>query len=355
MDWTTPGRIDSFEFEKIKINNLSKSLGKITGVTEGTLTFGYDTELKVSGTLTVVNTNFVNNCLIRVWYKPTLNGKTEKIELCTCFAKTSEMSYDNGMWSGTINLRSVLARHIDDELAKNYVIAKGKRALSYFDNMFKWLGGAAVRSGVKNKKYTKNVVYEMGKRPMDVLQGIADFVGGQITCDTHGRTVLQKYVAPGKKTVSYTLPSGSYSVTLPGLSFEDSTAGTVNRVGVKYTYNNKTIWGLAKAASSSNISYAKQGRHITRTFTLNSMSPKTKARANAVAKSKLYSESTRSKYWKLKCYYLPITALCLKGGVVRFRYGTLDIDALVYSVDMDLSPGGMLDVTLKEVRRRGSL
>lgn len=366
MDWKASGRIDSYEFEKIAVNNLSKSLGKITGVTGGKLTFGYDTELKVSGTLDVVNTNFTNNCLIRVWYvvKANNSAKAERIELCTCFAETSEMDYINGQWSGTINLRSVLARYIDDQIPKNWVFAaykKGKqekRALNYFDNFVKSCGGVAVRSGVSNKKYDKNQVYEMGTSPMAILQAIAKHVGGMITCDTHGRMVLRKRHTYNKNNSYYALPSGSYSVTLPGLTYENSTAGTTNRYAVKYTYKDskgkeKTLWGLAKSASGYGSTSA--GRWITQTETLNSMSPKTQKRIDEIAKKRLNANDNVTKYWKLKCFYLPLTDRCLEGKFVRFQYGKLDIDARVWSVDMDLSLGGMLEVTLKEAYRRGSI
>lgn len=359
MDFTKSGRIDSYEFEKVQVGNIEKSLGRIKGVTGGTLTFSYYSDLKVSGMLEVIDTKPLNNCLIRVWYTPTLDGKTERIELCTCFASTTEARYENGKWSGQVELSSVLARHIDDKLHKHYTMSKGKGAIDYFKSMFKWLGGAYKISGVKNKKFSKTVVAEFGKTPMEVLQYIANYVDGEITCDTHGRTVLKKYVVPSKRPVRYTLPSGAYSVTLPGYDYKDSSAGTPNRVAVKFTYRKNgakkdtTLFGLASVAKSNAISRSKTGRYITECVELNNVSPKTQAKVNALAKSALKRVSQCTKYYDIECYYLPIHKYALDGSVVRFKYDNLDIDAVVASIDMDLSVGGKMKVSLRRVRSHG--
>ena len=367
MDWSTPGRIDDFEFIKINPNALGTSPGTIDGVVGGKLTFDYDSELKVSGSLDVVNTNFTNGCLIRIKYvvKKNNSAKAEKFTLCTCYADTTEMNYENGQWNGTINLRSVLSRYIDDQISNNWVFQSGSSAIKHFKNTFSWLGGAyTIKSNVKDKKYPytskgkkKNVVHQMGTSPMEVLNSIAKFLSCEITCDNYGQTVLQKKIAPKYKAVSKPIPSGDISVTLPGLTKEDTVAGTVNRVVVRYSYKKsgktETLRGVASVVKTHRASYKNQGRYVTKTYTLNTMSPQTQKRIDQIAKNYLLKDSAITRYWKFTCFYVPITDICLKGGVVQFDYGNLKIDAQVVSVDMDLAPGGKLEVTLKEVRRRG--
>ena len=111
--WTTSGRIDSFEFEVMASNDVDKHVGWLKGVTGGTLTFGYDTDLKVSGSLNVSSTEFVESCVLRVWYKPTLGTEKKELLLCTCFATTESMTFDKGRYSGSLTLSSMLARYID--------------------------------------------------------------------------------------------------------------------------------------------------------------------------------------------------------------------------------------------------
>lgn len=356
--WTESGRIDGYVFEKIPIKGIDADpSGELNGVIGGELNFSYDSSLKVSGSLDVTKTNFINNCYIRIWYTPTLNGEKKRIRLCTCYASTSNGHYEDGLYSGTIELKSVLLRHTGDKLRKNYTLAKGKSALAAFKAMFKWLGGTYAVKGMKDKKFTKNTVVEFGRAPMEVLQYIADFLGGEITCDTYGRTVLQKYTIPSKKPISYTIPSGAASVTLPGIDIHNSQANTPNYTAVRYQYTEgsgknavtREIIGTAAADSSSAISRNKCGRFITETYNLSDMSPKTKARADAIAASKLKSASKHYVTYKVRCFYLPIEI----GQVVRFRYDDIDIDGLVSKIDMKLGDALTMDVTLRRVRKHG--
>ena len=96
--WTASGRVDAFEYELVPVASVNgKPSGKLTGVTGGQLNFNYYSTEKVSGKLEVVDTGFVKNCYVRVWYKPTLPGEgSKKIELATCFASTERSHYADG-------------------------------------------------------------------------------------------------------------------------------------------------------------------------------------------------------------------------------------------------------------------
>lgn len=381
--WTETGRIDSFEFEKIPIGSVNgKPTGKLEGVEGGQLSWKYDSELKVSGSLNVSKTPMIQNCYIRVWYTPELNGQKKRIELATCFASTENGHYEDGVYSGTIELRSVIARFTDDKLSKNYTIPKGSSAIAYWKKMFSWHGGVFAIKGVRDRKASANQVFEWGKSAMEPLSWIAKFLGAQITEDTHGRIVLQKYVSPGKKPVSYTIPSGAHSVTLPGIDITSSQAGTVNRASVRHKFNEKyqvrdgvyksnytdakgvhhrkgspkyktesrekVIIQTVAAASSSAISRQKAGRFITECYELSSMSPKTVARAKQLAEQKLKGASGVTTKYQFKCFYLPIKI----GQVVAFKYDKINIDGMVTDIDMDLEPGLPMTVTIRKVRNR---
>lgn len=381
--WTESGRIDSFEFEKIPIGSVnSKPTGKLEGVNGGQLSWKYDSELKVSGSLNVVNTPMIQNCYIRIWYTPELNGQKKRIELATCFASTENGHYEDGLYSGSIELRSVLARFSDDKLSSNYTIPKGSSAIEYWKKMFLWHGGVYAINGVKDRKASANQVFEWGKSAMEPLQWIAKFLSAQVTEDAHGRIVLQKYVAPGNKPISYTIPSGASSVTMPGVDITSSQAGTVNRASVRHKFSEKyqvrdgvyasnytdakgvvhkkgspkyktetrekTIVQTVAASSTSAISRAQAGRYITECYELSSMSPKTEARAKQLAEEKLKSASGVTTKYQIRCFYLPI----LIGQVVTFRYDRINIDGLVTDIDMDLEPGCPMTVTIRRVRSR---
>lgn len=360
-DWTASGRVDSFEFEQIPVSSVNnRPTRKLAGIAGGSLSWKYDSELKVSGQLQVSDTPFMQNCYIRIWYTPRLNSATQRIEVATCFASTEDGHYEDGKYSGTITLRSVLARFADDKMTGNFTIPKGASAIAYFKKMFQWNGGQYAIKGVKDRKVSANQVFEWGKSPMEPLQWLADFLGAQITEDPHGRVVLQPYVTPGKKPVSYTIPVGTRSVTLPGVDIGNDMFGTTNRATVRYKWTEqyqsggktesreKAIIATAKASPASAISREKAGRFITETYELTSLNPKTQANANKIAATKLKQASGTTVKYVFNCFYLPIQI----GQVVRFRYDKIDIDGLVTDVDLSLEPGVPMTVTLRKVRGR---
>lgn len=359
--WTASGRVDAFEYELVPVASVNgKPSGKLTGVTGGQLNFDYYSTEKVSGRLDVVDTGFVRNCYVRIWYKPTLPGNgSKKIELATCFASTERSHYSDGIYSGQVELHSVLWRFTQDKLHKNFTASAGESAIDVFKRIFKWLGGQYVINGVTDRKLSKNHVFERGESPMTALQWIADYLSAEVTCDTHGRVVLQKYVVPSKKAVAYTVPTGGNSVTMPGIDISSTHTGTVNRVSVKHEWTEqrtvsgrkqsvkKSLLGIAVAANSSDISRQKAGRYVTEVYDLDAMKPLTQARVDAIAKSKLKTASAVTQSVQFETIsYLPLQI----GQVVKFRYDKLAIQGMVASIDLDLSAGCPMTVTLRKVR-----
>ena len=268
INFNASGRVDSFEFEKISCKDLNKKIGTLQGVVGGTLSFGYYTDLQVSGELEVVNVpaSMMNDeYLIRVFFCPTLNGKTQRIELGT-FYFTANLHYENGIYKGTLSLRSLLARHIDDATTKKWTLSKGQTVKTMYSNVFKALGGFPKISGVKNAKLAKTYVFDTGSSPMSILQYIADFAGGEIVVDTHGRTVLQKYNTPRVKVknIKHTIKADANSILLPGMDMSNTLKEIPNRVVCVFNLNNGNTTtqyvGAAALTKACPRSYAKIGR-----------------------------------------------------------------------------------------------
>jgi hypothetical protein len=354
VDWTASGRQGWYECYRI---DAARGIGgkqvKMSGIVGGNLTWSLDSDTKVSGSLEVTRTGMVHNSYIRVYYCAKVGNRTQRVELCTCFAKTESGHYDpaGDTYSGTIDLVGVLARHTEDKLCRNFVLAKGKSALGYFREVFRWLGGAYKIQGVKDKRISKTKVVEVGETPMTILQYIADYLGAEITCDTHGRTVIRKYVAPSRKKRSYVTPSGQRALALPGIDISSAQDGTVNRAVVKYTYRDKsgkdvTILGAAAASSSSAISRKRTGRWVTEVYDLNGMSPRTAARAKQLATSRLRRASGYTTSYTYQSLYMPYHI----GDVIDFRQGKIRCRGIVTGIDMTLDAAGSMTTTIRKVR-----
>lgn len=398
--WTTSGRVDNFAFEIVAANDLKKHLGWLEGVRGGKLTFGYDTDLKVSGSLDISSTEYIENCVVRVHYRPKLGTVEKDIVLCTCIAVAANMDFEKGRYTGSIELSSMLLQYTEDKIRKAFTIGKNKSYKSEFKRLIKAINGGkySFGSNLKDKKCTAAVAFEIGKTPMEVIQAIAEGLGGQVGVNTTGYLTINQYLTPAKKSCTLRLPTGSYSVTMPKVQIEDNGSTVPNRVSYKCTASwkqtvyvldkkgkktkhtsgankgkyktkvekkSKVIEGRAQVSANSALHYNKRGRWITENYSttknlgsvgltstsaLNTKLDNLQKDMNKKAASKLSSLTTRTRSYLIECYYLPITC----GQVVEFEYVasgiSLHVQAMVMSIEMDLAAGCKMSVNLKHVR-----
>jgi hypothetical protein len=248
---------------------LNTSLGSLDcQVVGGSLDFSYYSDLKVSGSLDVVNAPgnmATQDYLIRVWYCPELNGQSKKIELGT-FYFTADLHYENGMYSGSLDLRSLLARHLDDVTTCKWTLGKGKKVSDLYKAVFKSLGGFPKIEGIKDVKLTKTHVFDIGSQPMEILQYLADACKGEISINSHGQTVLRPYTAPAKKAqnITHTISANVSSVVLAGIDIANNWEELPNRVVCLFEEGSgadaKQYSGIAALGASHGRSYQKIGK-----------------------------------------------------------------------------------------------
>ena len=400
--WTTSGRVDTFLFEIVAPNDFNKHLGYLSGVKGGKLNFGYDTDLKLSGSLDISSTKLVENCVVKVHYCPRLSESQKKdIVLGTCFASVDKMNFDKGRYFGTIQLSSALVRYTDDVLQTSFTIGKNKTYKNELARLLKREssgGKYKFDSNVSDKKCTSAKAFEKNVKTMDVIQAIADGLGARVDVSAHGVMQFEKYFAPSKKNCTLKLPTGQYSVTMPNIEIDDGKSGMPNRIAYhcevswsekvyvldkngnkqKYTSGEnkgkyktktekrtKTIVGKAQVKSSSPLHFSKRGRWVTQVFSyskelsaskvnstekLNAELDKIKKEANNKAATKLSSLTSGSKKYIINCFYLPVEC----GQVVEFEHIAsgikLHVQAMITDIELDLSVGAKMKMTLKHVR-----
>lgn len=366
-DYTISGRYDSFEFQTLSsIKSVKEtSDGILKGVVGGTITWDDTTDLKVTGSLNVINTPMLHNMYIRIYYVSTIpvpnssKSKTYKYLLATCYADTERGHYENGKYSGTVSLRGTLARYIDDKIAKNFTLSKGTGIVKYIRDLFSWFGGQYKIIGLKERNCERAHVWEFGSAPYTVIGENAAYVGGVLTSLRDGTTLVQKYVDPAKRPVTYSFPTGTKSVTLSGVDIESTQGSAINRVAVQYMKDEEytdskgktktrqvPINATAEVSSDNVASRKKTGRLVTYTESISTMSPETVDRAKALAKNRLSLYGGYTVHYTIRCMFLPISI----GEVVRFKYDKIDIDGLVLSIEYDLKPGCPMKVVLRKIR-----
>lgn len=349
-NWNKSGRIDTFEFEKVDNQDINVSLGKLEcQVVGGSLTYSYYSDLKVSGTLEVINAPSdmaENDYLIRVWYVPTLDGETKRIELGT-FYFTAELHYENGMYKGSLELRSLLARHIDDLTIQKWTLAKNKTISQCYLDVFTALGGFPVIDGIRDTTLTSAYVFDVGTAPIAILQYLADTCGGEIAVNTHGQTVLRNYRTPTEKAkdIDTVIAANGDSVVKAGMNISNSWNEIPNRVCCSAEVNGKQYVGVAALASDEPRSYDSIGRWITEYYQESNIKAPYADNLKKLAAAYLQLLNNKTIYYEFDCYYQPIEI----GEVIELKYDDIVVKGLVSDIDLDLSIGAPMRVRIRKV------
>lgn len=384
MDWTKTGRVYSFEFMWVNPANLDDETGGLEGVTGGSLTFGYDTDEQVSGSLSLTCEDPDALCgMLRVYALSTLDGSAfERVELATCYASAGEMERLHGRWRGTLELRGPLSRYKDDCINGVWTAAKGSTWKKEWKAVFSRVGGAHLwRADLPDKEVGASKTLDFGSTQLDRLEAIRKAVGGRLTSDSHGRVVMERYVAPAKRALAGRLPEGEDSVTLAGVTLASPAGPIPNRVVVRWKrkvkvkryvldekgnkvkyksgdkkgkYKTKTVtetrvgYGKAAVAATSAYSKAKTGKWVTAAYDVTNPSKYDgKVDLNKTAAAKLAALVSAKATYTIEHYFLPIRC----GEVWELEQDGLHVQGMVVSMEMELSPGLPCTTELRHVRR----
>ena len=351
-DWNRSGRVDTFYFEKINPTNLDDTLGELEGyVTGGSLTFNYDSDTKVSGTLDIINAPYdlsQKSFLIRIWLQSEFDGETEEVEIGT-FYYTADLTYNNGKYDGQIKLKSTLCRYTEDTLIKNFPFRKGNKLSAYFKYAVKLFGKwGRIEGALANRKIKKTNIVKLGQKPIQVLQYIADKSEGQITVDSHGVCVLKRYIEPSQKEVSYIISADEDSVITSSLGITSSFQEAPNRV-MAYTQVDKKVYkGFAELAKSDSRSKNNMGRYITKTIQVSGAKKPYKKNLAKRARQELIEANTIRTFYEFETYYQPIEL----GEVIQLNYGNISVNGLVSDIDLNIGAGAKMKVKMRATKRQ---
>lgn len=124
------------------------------------------------------------------------------------------------------------------------------------------MGGFPVIDGIRDVKIDKAIVFDVGTKPMEILQYLADLVGGEIAISSHGQTVLRNYRLPAEKAldVKTVIAANGESVVHPGIDISNSWSEIPNRVCCLAEVGGKQYIGIAALASDESRSFDNLGK-----------------------------------------------------------------------------------------------
>lgn len=344
MDWTDKTREDSFIFEMLDPFDIESSRGYLEGVVSGSpsLTFGYYTDTRISGSLESINSNYIDYSLIRIYH--IVRNWGYKNELGTFFVSNKDGAH-NQAYKRSFDLVSMLCRVSDDALPYNFVIQQGATAKETLLRLFSDYGMSCTINATNDKQYSSSVVYEVGENVLSVMMDIANDANLRLELNGHGTVLVTNYQSPSKSQGSVFDFADDNGTISGDITETNDWFGTVNRVIVSSDQDEQTVSGFADRDSSSKVSYNNLGRRNAAVESVTDLTPFTNDGASSKASSLLGTYEEDPTEWTFEGIYIPyeigsIVTLTLK-GVTRY--------AMIKNKTVKLQPGMLTGYTLKEV------
>ena len=351
VTWADMGRRFRVECYMVAPRNLEHVYGKLEGVdlSESSLTGEYYTDTRTSGTLKVVNGNYIKNTLIRV--VASIPERNWRRELGTFAVTGRSENRENGAIETTLDLSSMLATLSNDVAGGVWSMPRGTSAKAAVKSIVEGAGRSFVDVDSFDAQMTQTVVLDPTKSQLAKLYSIANVTGGRLDVDGHGNITLSRYVPPSERTPAFDLSlSSPNGIVVDGVKCKSDFESVPNRVVVSYSYQRdggSTEYVTATVdASGTGTDKRARGWVVADVRQLNNLSPRTREHAMEIAKQRL-SRERESIEWELKTMYIPVwegdvVSLEVNGGE---HSGTRK--CLVKSVKLDLKDM-TLDLTLKE-------
>lgn len=313
-------------------HNLEVTRGELTGVTACTITDGYESDTKISGSITTIADNYIGGS----WLRITVDGK----EVATLgVSNIAAAQAPEGGEQVTYTLQSVLWMLNADLAYSLYTIGKNTKTTDVIKSICKTCGKSVVFQGsAKNSIYSAAKAYERTDSYRAILADNASKSGNQLSVDGHGRISVSAYVAPGSKAVSYVLDADAKDGIIldPGYEDTDQTGEAYNRTVVVATNNSgdkeKVITAHSDAPASSPISSSYRGWTRTQVHDVQDMSPFTQAKANSLVNTYISDDRSRGITRSATTMYFP----CAGGEIVEWKQDGKTKKYQIQTVESDL-------------------
>lgn len=333
-------------------HNLDTVRGELSGVTDCSLTFGYYSDTRVSGSISTVNDNYIGGSWLRIFVtipeKLAMQDYTGVYEIATLGVQsfTSEMIPEGGE-SRTYSLQSVLWMLSEDAAYTLFTIGANTPASTVLRNIASICQKEITFApGFKDGWFGNPVAYERTDSYRSILSDVASASGNQLSVDSHGRLKVDPYINPSNREVDWSidLDSESSIVLEPGYSDTDQTGEAYNRTVVMATSNDQTIVAASDAPSDDPISSAYRGWTRTKVHQVSEMSPFTQWRAQQLTDQYIYDDRNTGYSRTCTCLYWPAQ----EGEILEWKQYGYTTKYLIQTIDADYSKW-TVKLTLKEV------
>jgi hypothetical protein len=343
---------------------------EVIGVLEGvelegsTLSWGYDTDTRFSGTIRTLGSNWIEHSALRVIHRvPEWNYS--KV-IATGLVMERPWSRTQGGNVVDFQLSSTIAALEKDYIPWHYTLASGATSHSAFTEMISGAEGrqSRIESDAVSYVYNESKVYEMGDSRLADIIDICKTSGNRYDVDGYGVITMSREVPPDQRGIDWTLDaSDARTNVLDGISGGTSKYNSPTAVIATYKGTlkgddgkpvkddeNKSqsieLWSKADIAGPENSGV--RGYTIAVVESVSDLEPQTQQALDQIAQNKANELVQAYREWELSCLYMPMETgdmvnLILPDGVDGGPH-----KCLVKNIELSLNTM-VLRMTLKEV------
>lgn len=330
--WRDATRDDVIRVLLVDPANLDTVRGELGGVIlrRCSLTFGYDTDNRVSGKVTAVDDgSWVEGSWLRIVHE--CPGYGYRNELATLVPSNVSHTLEDGHVELEFTLQSVLWTLSSDMRSSHLTIAAGAQTPDVFDRMIATAGRAGSRlPGCNSHRYDQAVTYEIGDSILSDLFDVCNAANNRLDVDGHGRVTMGPNTGTNR-TPDWRLDvDDARTIVLEqGVTWEDQPGSVASSSIVTYkkdTQDEKTeITAVAELPNSKRYSAQRRGYVLAKVHSESDLTPATYDAALAKAKTYLQDEGRDTVKRTAKCMYFPVT----EGQVVEMDDGLATTSNLV--------------------------
>ena len=266
VDWGRSGREDSYQLTLVDPFTL-EDLDEVEFDAAGSgITYAMDTDTRYSATIQVLD-DLAKDSMLRIRHSVTIDGVTFGEEMGTFFAKSKSMSATYGRVQRPIDGYSCLLRHRDDYLMISRDYHPGDNVAGIMQEIITADGGQLIfgADAPTDVLHTMDVHWDIGTNKLEMIETMAQWIGGEIEATPHGQVQLNRYYAPGDRPVSWTFEAGANCIYKPGLNTSEDEGEAYNRALYYCSTDEGSAMAYADLAPSNPYSYDRIGRHVTYT------------------------------------------------------------------------------------------
>lgn len=367
VDFSKSGRIDNFAFYLVDCNDLKHTKGELgCKVVGGSLEWNAESEMKTSGSLTVVDVpyrNYLlhNENLIRVVYQPTVEGEKQEIILGTYYFSAELQQQMDGYFQGTLTLKSALYRWKDDILYDEIRSDTRKDGTIihhgyYVDQYLEKIVGDFYMDTLERYVFEDDHILTPNIKALEIIQWMCEDNHWYYGVDEYGFLTINKYHRGSK--VDYTIKANNQSVIDVPAKISSKVDDAPNMVLCQYTWHKangdvEEMYGRAVLKDKERRSIKNLGRRIVeyqkitdlpiRGDTLAEQRFHIQRRLNGRASSRLFERNQRYDIYEFSCYYQPLYINQWLG----FEFGDLKDWGIITKISLEIGVGAKMRVQME--------